>query len=153
MTGRPPPGGVLTAEDAAHIVAGTLRDPFAVLGPTSDGRHVVVYIPGASAVAVVNDTDEVDLTPFPDAPGVVTGVILPYYRLRVTWPGIGYGEGATELREDPYRFGPVIGPADEKLLRKGTHRRLWEVLGAHVTTHEGVDGVHFAVWAPRRRHG
>ena len=66
----------------------------------------------------------------------------------MTWPGIGYGEGATELREDPYRFGPVIGPADEKLLRKGTHRRLWEVLGAHVTTHEGVDGVHFAVWAP-----
>jgi len=148
VTGRPPPGGVLTAEDAAHIVAGTLRDPFAVLGPTSDGRHVVVYIPGASAVAVVNDTDEVDLTPFPDAPGVFTGVILPYYRLRVTWPGIGYGEGATELREDPYRFGPVIGPADEELLRKGTHRRLWEVLGAHVTTHEGVDGVHFAVWAP-----
>ncbi len=37
---------------------------------------------------------------------------------------------------------------DEYLLGEGTHRRLWQVLGAHLMTHEGVDGVHFAVWAP-----
>jgi hypothetical protein len=37
---------------------------------------------------------------------------------------------------------------DEYLLGEGTHRRMWQVLGAHVMTHEGTAGVHFAVWAP-----
>ena len=50
--------------------------------------------------------------------------------------------------EDPFRFGPVLGEMDEYLLGEGTHRRLWQVLGAHVITHEGVEGTHFAVWAP-----
>lgn len=151
---QPPPGGVLTDADAALLVAGTHPDPFAVLGPTADGRHVVVHVPGASAVAVVNGTDTNDLVPYPAAPGVpagsglFTGELLPFYRLRVTWPGIGDGPGSVEEREDPYRFGPVIGEMDEYLLGQGTHRRLWTVLGAHVMTHEGVDGVHFAVWAP-----
>lgn len=49
---------------------------------------------------------------------------------------------------DPPRFGPVLGALDEHLISEGTHHRLWEALGAHLMTHEGVDGVHFAVWAP-----
>ncbi len=35
--------------------------------------------------------------------------------------------------------------------RKGTHRRLYEKLGAHPITLEGTDGVAFAVWAPNAR--
>jgi 1,4-alpha-glucan branching enzyme len=58
------------------------------------------------------------------------------------------GHGATWEFEDPFRFGPVLGEMDEYLLGEGTHRRLWQVLGAHVITHEGVAGTHFAVWAP-----
>jgi 1,4-alpha-glucan branching enzyme len=64
------------------------------------------------------------------------------YRLRAE------GHGATWEFEDPFRFGPVLGEMDEYLLGEGTHKRLWQVLGAHVITHEGVDGTHFAVWAP-----
>ena len=41
---------------------------------------------------------------------------------------------------------------DQYLLGEGTHRELWRALGANVTTHEGVDGVHFAVWAPNAQH-
>jgi 1,4-alpha-glucan branching enzyme len=38
------------------------------------------------------------------------------------------------------------------LFNEGTHLRLWEKLGAHLATDEdGVDGVHFAVWAPNAR--
>ena len=53
--------------------------------------------------------------------------------------------------DDPYRFGPVLGEMDEYLISEGTHQRLWQVLGAHVMTHEGADGTHFAVWAPAAR--
>ena len=50
-------------------------------------------------------------------------------------------------RDDPYRFlpGRRDGPVP---LHEGTHRRLWQVLGAHPRPIDGVDGVAFAVWAP-----
>ena len=43
--------------------------------------------------------------------------------------------------------------ADGRLLssREGSHLRLFDKLGAHPIEHEGVDGVHFAVWAPNAR--
>jgi len=50
--------------------------------------------------------------------------------------------------EDPYRFGPVLGEVDEYLIAEGTHETAYDRLGAHVMRHEGVDGCHFAVWAP-----
>jgi 1,4-alpha-glucan branching enzyme len=48
---------------------------------------------------------------------------------------------------------PAIGELDLHLFGEGTHRRLWEVLGAHPTRQgaDGVKGVRFAVWAPRAR--
>lgn len=44
-----------------------------------------------------------------------------------------------------------IGELDLHLFAEGTHRRLWEVLGAHPDERQGVPGVRFAVWAPRAR--
>jgi len=40
---------------------------------------------------------------------------------------------------------------DVYLFREGTHSRLYEKLGAHLCTVDGVAGVQFAVWAPMRR--
>ena len=37
---------------------------------------------------------------------------------------------------------------DLHLFAEGTHRRLWEVLGSHVTEVDGAAGTDFAVWAP-----
>lgn len=34
---------------------------------------------------------------------------------------------------------------------EGTHYRSYEKLGAHLITHQGVDGVSFAVWAPNAK--
>jgi 1,4-alpha-glucan branching enzyme len=50
--------------------------------------------------------------------------------------------------EDPYRYGPVLTDFDLHLLGEGTHLKNYEKLGAHLRVHEGVRGVHFAVWAP-----
>ena len=65
------------------------------------------------------------------------------YRLRFRFPGGGVWE-----QDDPYRFLPSIGEMDIYLISEGTHRRLWQVLGAHPRQLDGVDGVAFAVWAP-----
>jgi 1,4-alpha-glucan branching enzyme len=64
------------------------------------------------------------------------------YRLR-----IHEGERVREI-VDPYRFGQVISDFDLHLFAEGTHYRAWEKLGSHCLTIDGVEGVHFAVWAP-----
>ena len=45
----------------------------------------------------------------------------------------------------------VLGDQDLFFLGEGRHRRLHEKFGAHPCTHDGVDGAHFAVWAPNAR--
>jgi 1,4-alpha-glucan branching enzyme len=42
----------------------------------------------------------------------------------------------------------LITDYDVYLFRSGTHYRLYEKLGAHITEREGESGVFFAVWAP-----
>ena len=46
------------------------------------------------------------------------------------------------------KFSPFISEMDMYLFGTGTHYDIYKKLGAHVTTHEGKKGVHFAVWAP-----
>ena len=55
------------------------------------------------------------------------------YRVRFAFP-----DGNTWEREDPYRFGPTLGEVDLHLISEGTHERLYDVLGAHPRTHQGV---------------
>jgi 1,4-alpha-glucan branching enzyme len=45
----------------------------------------------------------------------------------------------------------VLSDFDQQLFAEGTHDRVYEKLGAHLTTQDGVPGVHFAVWAPNAR--
>ena len=56
--------------------------------------------------------------------------------------------GNTRVEEDPYRFPPQVSDFDLHLFGEGTHLESYNVLGAHLRTVNGVDGVHFAVWAP-----
>jgi 1,4-alpha-glucan branching enzyme len=42
----------------------------------------------------------------------------------------------------------VLGELDLHLFAEGKHENIYEKLGAHAITHNGVKGVSFAVWAP-----
>ena len=41
-----------------------------------------------------------------------------------------------------------LSQEDIYLFREGSHFRLYEKLGAHLKTLDGIQGTHFAVWAP-----
>lgn len=53
-----------------------------------------------------------------------------------------------QLAHDPYAFWPTLGEVDLYLFGKGVHYQLYNILGAHLTTHQNIAGVKFAVWAP-----
>ncbi len=46
---------------------------------------------------------------------------------------------------------PILGDLDMHLIAEGSHLRLYDVLGAHVRTIDGVTGTTFALWAPNAR--
>jgi len=48
----------------------------------------------------------------------------------------------------PASASQTIGELDLHLFGEGRHQLIYEKLGAHAGTHEGVAGVSFAVWAP-----
>ena len=143
---------MISPQDAKAIVSGRHQDPFGRLGMHErDGKLVVcAFQPGAGSVEVLDaktGRSVAALDPVEGAAGLFFGPMGRRkkrfdYRLRMTRGSDSW------TTDDPYRFGPVLGELDEHLIGEGAHRRLWEVLGAHVIEHEGVDGTHFAVWAP-----
>lgn len=133
---------LIDRSEAEALVEGRHSDPFSILGlhRTAKGNRIVALVPDAQRLWAVGAT-EVELEQV--LPGLFCGKWNePLYRLRA------HNAQATWDFEDPYRLSPVLGSIDEYLIGEGTHHRLWEVLGAHVMTHEGHRGVHFAVWAP-----
>ena len=137
----------------AAIARGTHGDAFAVLGPHAVGKDLAIraFVPEARTLeARALNAGWACALERRDADGVFEGLApdaAPHdvYRLFAANAG-----GAWDF-DDPYRFGPVLGPMDDYLLVEGTHRRLFERLGAHLIDHEGARGVHFAVWAPNAR--
>ncbi len=168
--------------DRARLLSGDHAEPHRFLGahPASlsgadvaDGVVVRAFHPDAVAAectlwagADANTTAGADAPPAdsptrvalePLGPGGLFAALLPGARTplayRIAFTAVN---GDTWERDDPYRFLPTVGDLDLHLFGEGTHRRLWEVLGAHarrVTAPDGasIDGVAFAVWAPSAR--
>jgi 1,4-alpha-glucan branching enzyme len=144
---------MLTAtEHQERILRARHHDPFSYLGGHPlDGSVVVrTYLPEAAEAWVVRDGEATPMsslrkegffeTVFPEETEVFA------YRLRVR-----EHSGTVREFDDPYRFTPVLSDFDLHLIGEGTHYRKYERLGAHLTEHGGVRGVHFAVWAPSAR--
>ncbi|MFC3070414.1 1,4-alpha-glucan branching protein GlgB [Phenylobacterium soli] len=140
--------GRLAEAEVEALVKGRHPDPFAVLGPHALGRGMVIraFVPGAERLtARLADGRSVELAQrHPDGlfEGAAAEMLGCAYVLEAE-----RGSDRWSI-EDAYRFGPLLGPTDDHLLVEGSHRRLWERLGAHPVSHDGVEGVRFAVWAP-----
>ena len=137
--------------DVEALVAARHGDPFAVLGfhDTPEGPAIRAFVPNAASLDVLDDGGRKLAGLESRHPAGFFEGLLPgrpaariRYRLRAANAG-----GSWDL-EDPYAFGPVLGPIDDHLFAEGTHREVYQRLGARAAEHEGVAGVHFAVWAP-----
>ena len=140
-----------SASALAALLDGTHADPFSLLGVHAgpDGSFARALLPGAEEVSAFSLKGAalgrlVRVDPAGLFEGKLRGTPKPVqYRCRA---------GGNEWWVvDPYAFGPVLGPVDDLLIAEGTHFRLFDKLGAHPIEHQGVSGVHFAVWAPNAR--
>jgi len=60
---------------------------------------------------------------------------------------VGPSEAGTRVRHDV----SLLSEQDLHLFNEGTHYQLYQKLGAHLMTVDGVRGAYFAVWAPNAR--
>src|SRR5690554_6618014 len=132
------------------IAEGRHPHPHSVLGQHERDGSVVIRAlrPLAAAVdAVFDDGSRLALAHVAEGlwQGDAPSPALPY-RLETRYEG-----ASAWITHDPYRFGPTLGEMDVYLFGEGRHEELWRMLGARFTTHEGVEGTAFAVWAPHAR--
>jgi 1,4-alpha-glucan branching enzyme len=140
------------------LLRGESSNPHGVLGAHpgmrdgEPGVTVRAMHPDATSVeCILSSGEAVPLQPVAGARGTFAAFIphasVPLrYRLR-----FHFADGATWERGDPYRFLPTVGELDLHLFNEGTHRRLWEMMGAHARTIDGERGTSFTVWAPNAR--
>ncbi|MCW7947504.1 hypothetical protein AAW14_37760, partial [Streptomyces hygroscopicus] len=147
--GRTAVSPAIGAVDRERLLDGTHHDPHSVLGahPVPGGVAFRAFRPYALSVTVV--AGELRAGLHDDGDGFFSGLLplrdVPEYRLLVTY------EGSVRDTEDAYRFLPTLGDLDLHLIGEGRHEQLWQVLGAHPMTHQGVTGTRFSVWAPNAR--
>ncbi|MBN1910260.1 MAG: 1,4-alpha-glucan branching protein GlgB [Pirellulales bacterium] len=145
-------------EKISKLVEGRHENPFELLGPhevTEGGRRALAvraFLPNSAQAWVIDPSHGNANRPMRRIhPAGVFEAICPLtsfngsgvYMLRVAEEG-----GRDSVMHDPYAFPHLLTDYDLHLLNEGTHWDLYNRLGAHLRTVNGVDGVHFAVWAP-----
>ncbi len=130
---------------AQELACGQHHEPHAILGlhETTDGKVIRLWRPGAPYVYVDIGGQHCQMQRIHDE---------GLFELKVpktTGPldyKVFHQEGL--CAHDPYAFLPTFGEMDNHLFHRGVHYELYHVMGARLTTHQGVEGVKVAVWAP-----
>ncbi|MCI9337252.1 MAG: 1,4-alpha-glucan branching protein GlgB [Lachnospiraceae bacterium] len=134
------------------IIYSECDNPHELLGPHKIGKQTLVqaYFPGAEQAKIVfEETGEQVEMEQADEDGFFAALLsrkekeLPVYHYEVR-----ERDGSETVRGEAYRFAPQITESDAERFGNGIHYTIYEKLGAHPMTIDGVGGVYFAVWAP-----
>jgi 1,4-alpha-glucan branching enzyme len=133
-----------------ELVYSESDDPHRILGPhlTEDGLLIQALLPTAAQVSVrILSSKKTYPMELADEAGFFAVLIprktVPAYTLEIV-----YDNGTEAEIYDPYAFGPQLNKEDLKKFAAGIHYTIYEKMGAHPMTVDGVSGVYFAVWAP-----
>ena len=133
--------------DSVKVAAAQHHNPFSVLGrhPKNNKIHVRLYLPYAETVHFTHDNVAIPRITGTDFFEYIAkkGELPPHYR--ISWLD---KDGYTHESYDPYDFGVQLPEFDLHLFGEGKHWHIYQKLGAHLHTADGIKGVLFAVWAP-----
>ncbi|MGM0461770.1 MAG: 1,4-alpha-glucan branching protein GlgB [Fibrobacterota bacterium] len=142
---------ILSEEHIQTLLDNAMKDPFSLLGMHQDEKGISVRTIQHNATAVkvrergknrtLKVLDRIEGT------ALFTGYMPKKdffkYDLAVT-----FDTGEEVVRPDPYSFLPVLSEDDLYLFNQGTNNYVYEVMGSHHMSVDGVDGTLFTVWAP-----
>ncbi|MGN0412099.1 MAG: 1,4-alpha-glucan branching protein GlgB [Lachnospiraceae bacterium] len=132
------------------IVYSDSDNPHHLLGPHKDGKNIIfqAFFPNAVSVNIllreenrILPMEQVDEAGYFAA--MMSAKTVAGYQYEVTYP-----DGVKKIVEDAYSFAPQINAIDTDKYNAGIHYTIYEKLGAHPMTVDGVQGCEFAVWAP-----
>lgn len=132
------------------LVQGRHNNPHHILGMHEciDDVYINAYLPDAKVVTAIDTATKKKYTLVSErVPGFFSVVIKDKTRFDYKL-NVKFANGDEITYVDPYIFEPVIDPIDISLFNEGEHYNIYEKMGAHPLTVDGVDGVLFAVWAP-----
>ncbi|VAW88162.1 1,4-alpha-glucan (glycogen) branching enzyme, GH-13-type [hydrothermal vent metagenome] len=133
--------------DMDRIAHATHHDPASVLGrlPGNPHKHILFYSP---------DTLELRLGDFKAALPRIPGSDFFIYDGEFDTLPEHYLLHRIDQQDnhhkyyDPYSFAAQISDYDLHLFAEGRHFHIYNILGAHKKEINGINGVHFATWAP-----
>ena len=125
-----------------------LDAPQDVLGvhETEDGSVICAICPGAREAKLLLNGKKIDMY-LEDKFGFFA-TFVKKKKVGVHSFEFTLNNGEVIERGDPYAFDTQINGEDEDLFNKGIHYTIYNKLGAHPMTINGVEGTYFAVWAP-----
>ena len=137
-----------------ELVKGELNAPKHLLGihDYGDGQVITAYKPHSKKVSITSVTGKspVEMEQLGDG---FYGAFFDKkkykgnkYRFQTE-----YHDGTTVTSADCYAFDSLITDYDVYLFAEGKNYDIYEKLGAHPMTIDGVKGTYFAVWAPNAR--
>jgi 1,4-alpha-glucan branching enzyme len=145
---------ILTNQEADSILEARHRSPHELLGmhELGNGSGLVarVHWPGATQVelAPVHEKDKPRFKLEQIRPGLFEGTTTKAKKVYAYDLIVTREDGSTLQTRDAYSFLPTLGETDLYLFGRGDERRIYEKLGAHLRTIDGIAGTSFAVWAP-----
>ena len=133
-----------------ELVYSEASNPHAMLGPhlTESGLLIQALIPTAAQVVVkIASTGRKYAMELADEAGFFA-VLIPRKSLAAYTLLVTYDNGVTDEIHDPYAYAPQFTSEDLKKFAAGIHYSIYDKMGAHPMTINGVSGVYFSVWAP-----
>jgi 1,4-alpha-glucan branching enzyme len=153
------PQTILTPQELESLTRLQTNAPHSLLGMHplgSTGRGIVVraYFPDADRVRVEPVLEKgmpsFDLESV-DGSGLFEGQSKDSSQVYAYDLVVKFRNGDEFRTRDPFSFLPTLSEQDLFLFNEGKELQLFEKLGAHTRTIDGVEGVSFAVWAPNAK--
>jgi len=144
-------------EKINEIANAESRDPYGLLGihkvendsKKMKGFAIRTFLPNARNVKVIDeDTNSSYLMEKINENGFFEAIVWDKKDFFLYKYEVEDNSGSTYFMYDPYRFLPVISDFDLYLFNEGNQHKVYDKLGAHVMTIDGITGTLFAVWAP-----
>lgn len=126
-------------------------NPHRILGRHRyDENHFVIrtFYPNAKEVFIVNEetNETLHMKRFGN-----TDLFEGQFHRKFKYHFKAIVDSKEKIYKDPYLFSPALNDEDLYLFNQGNHHRIYNKMGAHLVSMQGIEGYSFAVWAPNAR--